>query len=106
MFTDFTLSPIHCYFPCILTSDILYTTQEIILSFFHQFSSLESLSHVQLFAIPWTVAHQAPLSMEFSRQEYWSELPFPTLGDLPTQGLNLCLLLWQADSLPLCHLRS
>ena len=34
-------------------------------------------------AIPWTVVHQAPLSMEFSRQEYWSELPFPTLGDLP-----------------------
>ena len=62
MFTDFTLSPIHCYFPCILTSDILYTTQEIILSFFHQFSSLESLSHVQLFANPWTAARQDFLS--------------------------------------------
>ena len=35
------------------------------------------LSHVQLFATPWTVAHQAPLSMEFPRQEHWSELPFP-----------------------------
>ena len=34
----------------------------------------------------WTVVHQAPLSMEFSRQEYWSGLPFPTPGDLPTQG--------------------
>ena len=41
------------------------------------------LSCVQLFAAPWTVAHQAPISMEFSRQEYWSGLPFPTLGDCP-----------------------
>ena len=41
----------------------------------------ESLNHVQLFPIPWTVGHQAPLSMEFSRQEYWSGLPFPTSGD-------------------------
>ena len=41
------------------------------------------LSHVQLFATPWTVAYQAPLSMEFSKQEYWSRLPFPTPGDLP-----------------------
>ena len=38
------------------------------------------LNKVQLFTIPWTVAHQAPLSMEFSRQEYWGELSFPTLG--------------------------
>ena len=37
---------------------------------------VKSLSHAQLFATPWTVAHQAPPSMEFSRQEYWSELPF------------------------------
>ena len=41
------------------------------------------LSRVQLFATPWTVACQAPLSMEFSRQEYWSGLPFPSPGDLP-----------------------
>ena len=39
-------------------------------------------SHVQLFATPWAVAHQAPLSMEFPREEYWSDLPFPTLDDL------------------------
>ena len=38
----------------------------------------QSLSHVRLFETPWTVAHQAPLSMEFSRQEYWSGLPFPS----------------------------
>ena len=41
------------------------------------------LSHVQLFATPWTVACQAPLSMELSRQEYWGGLPFPSPGDLP-----------------------
>ena len=39
------------------------------------------LSHVQLYATPWTIGCQAPLSMEFSRQEYWSGLPFPTPGD-------------------------
>ena len=61
-------------------------------------------SHGQLFATPWTIAHQVPLSMGFSRQEYWSGLPFPPLGDIPDQGLNLhllCLLHWQVDSLPL-----
>ena len=53
---------------------------------------VRSLGRVQLFATPWTVAHQAPPSMEFSRQEYWSGLPFPPLGDLPDQGLNPGLL--------------
>ena len=48
------------------------------------------LSHVWLFVTPWTITCQAPLSMGFSRQEYWSRVPFPTLGDLPDQGLNLC----------------
>ena len=46
------------------------------------------------------MAHQAPLSMEFSRQEYWSGLPFPPPGDLPTQGSNLSLVHCQVDSLP------
>ena len=46
------------------------------------------LSHVLLFATPWTVPCQAPLSMGFSRQEYWSELPFPLLGDLPNPGIE------------------
>ena len=49
---------------------------------------------------PWTVAHQAPLSMGFSRQEYCSGLPFPSPGDLPTLGPNPRLLHWQAGSLP------
>ena len=44
------------------------------------------LSRVQLFVAPWTVARQAPLSMGFSRQEYWSGLPFPPAGDLPNPG--------------------
>ena len=57
----------------------------------------------QLFATPWTVAYHAPLSMEFSRQEYWSEFPFPSSGAVLTQGSNLHLLHWQADSLPLSH---
>jgi len=46
------------------------------------------LSRVQLFANPWTIAYQAPLSMGFSRQEYWSELPFPSPGDLPDPGIK------------------
>ena len=49
---------------------------------------VKSLSHVRLFATPWTVAHQVPLSVEFSRQEYWSGLPFPSAGDLPEPGIE------------------
>ena len=51
-------------------------------------SEVKSLSCVQLFAILWTVAYQAPLSMRFSRQEYWSGLPFPSPGYHPNLGLN------------------
>ena len=46
------------------------------------------LSHVQLLATPWTVAHQTPVSMRFPRQEYWSGLPFPTPVDLPDPGIE------------------
>ena len=49
---------------------------------------LKLLSYVQLFATPWTVAHQAPSSMGFSRQEYWSGLPFPSPGDLSNPGIK------------------
>ena len=49
--------------------------------------TLMLLSRVQLFATPWTVAYQAPLSMGFSRQEYWSGLPFPS-PDLPNPGIE------------------
>ena len=57
-------------------------------------------SHVQFFVTPWTVAHQAPLSMGFPRQEYWSGLPLYQRIFL-TQGSNPCLLHWQTDSLSL-----
>ena len=49
---------------------------------------VKSLSRVRLFATPGTVAYQAPQSMGFSRQEYWSGLPFPSPGDLPDQGIE------------------
>ena len=50
--------------------------------------SAQYLSHVQFFAIPWTVACQAHPSMECSRKEYWSGLPFPSPGDLPDPGIK------------------
>ena len=53
-------------------------------------------SHVRLFVIPQTVAHQAPLSMGFSRQEYWSTLPFPPPGDLLDPGIELVSLTFPA----------
>ena len=49
---------------------------------------LSRFSHVQLFVTLWTVAHQDPLSMGFPRQEYWSELPFPSSGNLPHPGIE------------------
>ena len=51
-------------------------------------SEVKSLSCVRLFATPWTVAYQAPLSMGFSRQDYWSGLRFPSPGDLPNPGIK------------------
>ena len=59
-----------------------------------------TLSHAQLFETPWTVACQAPLSKGFSRQEYWSGLPFPSPGDLPNPGTEPGSPALQADSLP------
>ena len=52
------------------------------------------------FVTSWTVAHQAPLSMEFSRQEYWKGLPFPSPGDIPNPGIESKSPALQADSLP------
>ena len=72
---------------------------------------LKSLSRVRLFVTPWTVAYQAPLSMGFSRQEYWSGLPFPSPGDLPNPGIEPGFPTLEADALtseppgkPLCIL--
>ena len=64
-----------------------------------QFSSVQSLSRVQLFMTWWTTTHQVPLSVEFSRQEYWSGLPFPSPGNLPDPGIRLRYASLQADSL-------
>ena len=69
----------------------------------------QSLSHVGLFAAPWTVGRQTPLSLGFSSQEYWSGLPFLPPGIFLIQGSNphlLPLLHWQVDSLPLSYLGS
>ena len=66
----------------------------------------QSLSRVQLFATPWTVTCQTPLSMGFSRQEYWRGLPCPSPGHLPDPGIEptlSCLLHWQAVSYPQSH---
>ena len=60
---------------------------------------MKSLSRVQLFATPWTVALQAPPSMGFSRQEYWNGLPFPSPGDLPDPGIEPRSPALQADAL-------
>ena len=67
---------------------------------------LSCFSHVQLLATLWTVAHQAPLSMRFSRQEYQSGLPCPPPGDIPHPGIKPTSPAWQADSLPLSHQES
>ena len=67
---------------------------------------LSRFNHVQLFETLWTVALHAPLSMGFSRQEYWSGLPVPSPGDLPHPGMEPASLTpnqhWQAGSLPSC----
>ena len=77
----------------------------------HGFQGLEGIlllllsrfSCARLCVTPWTVAHQDPLSMEFSRQEYWSGLPCPPPGDLPNSGIELGSPALQADSSLLSH---
>ena len=61
---------------------------------------VKSASRVRLFATPWTVAYQAPLSMGFSRQEYWSGVPLPSPGDLPDPGMEPRSPALHADALP------
>ena len=85
-------------------SEILLLYENFILYF------VDVLSNIQLFVTPWTVTHQAPLSVEFSWQEFWSGLPFPSPGESPWPRdwtcISCCLLHWQADSLSLCYLES
>ena len=64
---------------------------------------VQLLSRIRLFATPWTIVYQAPVSLEFSRQDYWSGLPFPTPGHLPDPGIEPGSPVspeLQADSLP------
>ena len=65
---------------------------------FEWVSQWKSLSRVRLFSIPWTITHQTPLSIGFSRQEDWSGLPFPSPGDLPDPGTEPRSPALQADS--------
>ena len=82
------------------------TTESPFLKAILHFYACLSLHHVRLFATPWTVAHQAPPSTGFSRQEYRSRLPFPPPGELPNLGIKPVSPALQADSLPLIHLES
>ena len=75
----------------------------------YMYSALSGSVMSDPFVTPWTVALQAPLYMEFSRQEYWSGLPFPTAVDLPDPGrepMSLASPALAADPLPLRHLGS
>ena len=93
--------------PCILLSEGRMNKYDRMFAFNHRFRArkqkkvkVKLLSHVQLFATLWTVAYQAPPSMEFCRQEYWSGLPFPSPGDLPDPGTKPGSPALQANSLP------
>ena len=76
-----------CFSP-ILDKTITFFLKLILCPGIHHkcFLCVRSFSCIQLFEAPWTIARQAPLSIGFTRQEYWSGLPFPTLGDLPDPG--------------------
>ena len=74
------------------TKDLACLNQDLV--------KVKLLSCVQLFATPWTVAYQAPLSMRFSRQEYWSGLPLPSPGNLPDPGIEPGSPAFQAGTLP------
>ena len=84
-----------------LCAEHLHTSSHRIITatFWRVKVKVKSLSRVRLFVTPWTVAHQAPPSMEFSRQDYWSGLPFPSPADLPNPGIKPGSPAWQADAL-------
>ena len=90
---------------------LLKKPKEVAIHFICKYHLVKLLSHVQLFVTSWTVAHQAPLSMGFSRQAYWSGLPFPSPGDLHNPGIEPRSPALRADALtseppgkPECHL--
>ena len=76
------------------------TEAEDIKKRWQEYTEVKSLSRVRLFATPWTVAYQAPLSMGFSKQECWSGLPFPSPGDLPDPGIEPGSSALLADAFP------
>ena len=90
------------YFILMTDSSFIHITTNGLISFFFmkRKKEVKSLSCVWLFVTPWTVAYQAPPSMEFSRQEYWSGLPFPSPGDPPNPGVEPMSPALQADALP------
>ena len=75
------------------TALVLHVTNQYL------WSEVKLLSHLQLFATPWTVAYQAPPTIGFSRQEYWSGLPFPSPGDLPNPGIKPRFPTLESDAL-------
>ena len=79
------------------SKSLFFTSISLLLPY--MWSEVKSLSRVRLFVTPWTGAYQAPLSMGFSRQEYWSGLPFPSPGDLPNSGIEPRSPTLQADAL-------
>ena len=79
---------------------VMSSTNISVSVFYNRKVKVKSLSRVRLFATPWTVAHQTPLSMGFSRQESWSALPFLSPGDLPDPGIEPGSPTLQADALP------
>ena len=93
----FDLLAVQATLTIILVSNLTYSAQliPVLLKV-----KVKSLSPVWLFVTPWTVTHQTPQSMEFSRQEYWSGLPLPSPGDLPNPGTEPGSPALQADALP------
>ena len=88
---------------CLLQKEVciyIYIYTHIHIYIYMKWSEVKSLSRVRLFATPWTVTYQAPPSLGFSRQEYWSGLPFPSPADLPNPGIKPGSPVLQADALP------
>jgi len=84
------LKPYFCLFtssiPSVANKTDFFSLDQITILYWEV--KVKSLSCVRLFVTPWTAAYQAPPSMGFSRQEYWSGLPFPSPGDLPNPGIE------------------
>ena len=90
---------LHCWWECKLVQPLWRTVWTFFKKLEIELPWVKSLSRVQLFATPWTVAYQASPSMGFSRQEYWSGLPFPSPGDLPDPGIKPRSPALEADAL-------